>query len=159
MARRGCDSIVIGAGSPGCAVARGLATRPAGRVLVLDAGPSDIVPWVRMPVGLSRDGRRYARKQGDFAEVCVCRAKSGGSLCLRAPIRTSAGTAYHPVGTLRAGTDSAAPVTPGRGMRANNGLWVAGASIMPAVSSANTNAPSMMIGHRAGAPNAQKAAA
>ena len=65
-------------------------------------------------------------------------------------VRTHAGTAYHPVGTLRMGTDLGAPVTPDLALRGVRGLWVADASVMPAVTSANTNAPSMMIGHRAG---------
>jgi len=40
-------------------------------------------------------------------------------------------------------------------VRGVGGLWVADASVMPAVTSANTNAPSMMIGYRAGAMIAQ----
>ena len=68
---------------------------------------------------------------------------------MKAHVRDNAGTAYHPVGTLRMGTDDAAPVTPTCQVRGLGNLWVADASLMPAVTSANTNAPSMMIGHRA----------
>jgi choline dehydrogenase len=68
----------------------------------------------------------------------------------RAHIRATAGTAYHPVGTLRMGADPDAPVTPELRLRGILGLHVADASVMPAVTSANTNAPSMMIGYRAG---------
>ena len=68
----------------------------------------------------------------------------------RAYIQQHAATAYHPVGTLRMGTDKAAPVTERLKFRGVDGLWVADASIMPSITSANTNAPSMMIGHRAG---------
>ena len=64
---------------------------------------------------------------------------------LKDHIRANAGTAYHPVGTLRMG-DGAAPVTPRLQVRGVEGLWVADASIMPQVTSANTNAPAMMIG-------------
>ncbi len=69
---------------------------------------------------------------------------------LRAFVQDNAGTAYHPVGTLRMGADAAAPVDPRLAFRGMDGLWVADASVMPAITSANTNAPSMMIGHRAG---------
>ncbi len=68
----------------------------------------------------------------------------------RAHVRRTAGTAYHPVGTLRMGAGEDAPVTPRLALRGIEGLWVADASVMPAVTSANTNAPSIMIGHRAG---------
>lgn len=64
----------------------------------------------------------------------------------RAHIRAHAGTAYHPVGTLAMG----GPVTPRLKLKGVEGVWVADASVMPNVTSANTNAPSMMIGHRAG---------
>lgn len=64
-------------------------------------------------------------------------------------IKARAGTAYHPVGTLRMGDDAEAPVTPELAVRGIDGLWVADASVMPRITSANTNAPSMMIGHRA----------
>ena len=67
---------------------------------------------------------------------------------VRAHIRATCGTAYHPVGTLRMGAGEA-PVTPRLAVRGVEGLWVADASIMPQVTSANTNAPSMMIGYRA----------
>ena len=61
-----------------------------------------------------------------------------------------AATAFHPVGTLRMGTDTAAPVTERQKVRGFDGLWVADASIMPKITSANTNAPTMMIGYQAG---------
>lgn len=67
---------------------------------------------------------------------------------LRDYVRNRCGTAYHPVGTLRMG-EGDAPVSPGLSVNGADGLWVADASVMPRVTSANTNAPSMMIGHRA----------
>lgn len=63
-------------------------------------------------------------------------------------IRDRLSTAYHPVGTLRMGTDKA-PVSARLRLNGVDGLWVADASVMPGVTSANTNAPSIMIGHRA----------
>ncbi len=63
-------------------------------------------------------------------------------------IRNRLSTAYHPVGTLRMG-EGTAPVSPRLRCKGIDGLWVADASVMPSVTSANTNAPSIMIGHRA----------
>jgi len=60
-------------------------------------------------------------------------------------IRQNAKTADHPIGTLRMGNGDA-PVTPRLAGRGADYLWVADASVMPAVTSANTNAPCMMIG-------------
>ena len=76
----------------------------------------------------------------------------------RAHIRAHCGTAYHPAGTLRMG-EGEAPVTSRLAVRGVRGLWVADASVMPALTSANTNAPSMMIGHRAAEIIAADAAA
>ncbi len=64
-------------------------------------------------------------------------------------VRDRCATSYHPVGTLRMG-EGEAPVSPRLSVNGLDGLWVADASIMPAVTTANTNAPSMMIGWRAG---------
>lgn len=63
---------------------------------------------------------------------------------LRDHVRAHAGTAYHPVGTLALG----GPVTARCQVKGARGLWVADASLMPSLTSANTNAPSMMIGWR-----------
>ncbi|MEM7722027.1 MAG: GMC family oxidoreductase N-terminal domain-containing protein [Pseudomonadota bacterium] len=65
---------------------------------------------------------------------------------LAAHIRARAGTAYHPVGTVAMGPD--APLDDTGALRGIGGLWVADASVMAKITSANTNAPAMMIGHR-----------
>jgi choline dehydrogenase len=61
-------------------------------------------------------------------------------------VRNNCATAYHPVGTLAMGLGSQ-PVAPDLKVKLVDGLWVADASVMPQITSANTNAPSMMIGH------------
>jgi len=61
-------------------------------------------------------------------------------------VRNNCATAYHPVGTLAMGLGSQ-PVAPDLKVKQVDGLWVADASVMPQITSANTNAPSMMIGH------------
>lgn len=171
-----------------------------------DGGEPDVQTHF-IPFFLDWKGRKYPITAGYFADVCLCRPKSRGTLRLsskdgraapaidlglfreesdldtmvagverlrtlldtadfgthRAPeahpgpavtgdtlkdhIRASAGTAYHPVGTLRMG-EGDAPVTPRLAVRGTENLWVADASVMPAVTSANTNAPCMMIGYR-----------
>jgi choline dehydrogenase len=59
---------------------------------------------------------------------------------------------YHPCGTVPMGRDGDAhAAVSGRGrVRGVEGLWVADASIMPAIPSSNTNLPSIMIGERFG---------
>jgi choline dehydrogenase-like flavoprotein len=53
---------------------------------------------------------------------------------------------YHAVGTCRMGMDERAVVDPALRVLGVDGLRVADASIMPAITGGNTNAPAMMIG-------------
>ncbi len=57
-------------------------------------------------------------------------------------------TSYHPVGTCRLGSDLGAVVDSRLRVHGVTGLRVADASIMPTLTSCNTNAPAMMIGER-----------
>src|SRR6516225_9590735 len=48
------DYIIVGAGSAGCVLAGKLAATSPGRVLVLEAGPSDWSPWIHLPIGYGK---------------------------------------------------------------------------------------------------------
>ena len=63
-------------------------------------------------------------------------------------VRHNAETTYHPVGTCRMGTDPQAVVDPELRVHGIAGLRIADASIMPTLTSGNTNAPCIMIGEK-----------
>jgi choline dehydrogenase len=68
---------------------------------------------------------------------------------VRAYVRKTAITYHHQVGTCKMGIDAAAVVDPRLRVHGIEGLRVADASVMPMVTTGNTNAPSIMIGERA----------
>ena len=65
--------------------------------------------------------------------------------------RTKGGTCFHLVGTCRMGSDKDSVVDPELRVRGVEGLRVIDASVMPTVTSANTNAASLMIGEKGAA--------
>jgi choline dehydrogenase len=70
-----------------------------------------------------------------------------GALARELPNRAT--SVYHAVGTCRMGIDDGAVVDPALRVHGVDGLRVADASIMPAITGGNTNAPAMMIGEHA----------
>src|SRR6266702_2240386 len=54
MAATGYDYIIVGAGSAGCVLANRLTEDGGARVLLLEAGPRDIHPYISIPLGMGR---------------------------------------------------------------------------------------------------------
>jgi choline dehydrogenase len=70
---------------------------------------------------------------------------------LRDYVRRTVITYHHQVGTCKMGVDDLAVVDPTLRVHGIDGLMVADASIMPRVTTGNTNAPAIMIGEKAAA--------
>jgi choline dehydrogenase len=68
---------------------------------------------------------------------------------LAAYVREACDSMYHPVGTCKMGTDPMAVVDPELRVHGIEGLRVIDASIMPTLTTGNTNAPTIMIGEKA----------
>jgi len=68
---------------------------------------------------------------------------------LMAYARGYATTVFHPCGTCKMGSDAGAVVDARLRVHGLSGLRVADASIMPTITSGNTNAPAIMIGEKA----------
>ena len=64
-------------------------------------------------------------------------------------VRETVQSAYHPSGTCKMGTDPMAVVDPQARVRGMDGLRVVDSSIMPAITTGNLNAPTIMIAEKA----------
>jgi choline dehydrogenase len=83
------------------------------------------------------------------SEVISDKALAQPTASIAAYIRQAANTFWHPVGTCKMGNDSLAVVDAQLRVHGVAGLRVVDASIMPTITSGNTNAPTVMIGEKA----------
>ncbi len=82
------------------------------------------------------------------AEPLGAAANARGDAEVRAAIRRSTNTIFHPVGTCRMGSDLLSVVDAELRVRAVPGLRVVDASVMPSIRGGNTNAPTIMIAEK-----------
>jgi choline dehydrogenase len=137
-------------------------TRYRGRISLRSSDPS-APPRIEMqllghPDDL-RDTLRGARMVQEIMEQPAMKAITAGHFSPESACRTERDWAdyareyvvpsYHPVGSCKMGVDDEAVVDPELRVHGIANLRVVDASVMPTVTTGNTNAPSMMIGERA----------
>lgn len=132
--------------------------RPESRGCLTLASPDPLVPPLIDPNYLAAEADRKALRAGleMLRELCRQPAlaafageelRPGAGADLDAVVRATADSIYHPVGTAKMGRGAMAVTDPAT-MEVHGvpGLHVADASVMPRITSGNTNAPSILIG-------------
>jgi choline dehydrogenase len=103
-----------------------------------------VLAGVRLAQALA-GARAYEALRGDPIDPPA--GASAGDL--RAFVRRTADTIFHPVGTCRMGRDARSVVDPELRVRGVERLWIADASVMPEVVNCQTHAACVMIAERA----------
>ena len=167
------DYIIVGGGSAACVLANRLTQDPDVSVLLLEAGGKDSWIWIHIPADAPRIAPCYLstaddRKVAADALRLTRHIVSMPALAPYGPVEYLPGpqyqtddelavaagmvgtTIFHPIGTCRMGrADDADAVVDARlRVRGVSGLRVIDASIMPTITSGNTNAPTMMIAEK-----------
>ena len=148
---------------PGMAVAI-CPARPESRGTIMAASPDPFEPPAIRPNYLSAENDLHVMLAGIkqtrriFAAPAIA-AYSEGEVRPGTPIETlddareftqaNGTTIYHPVGTCKMGEDPMAVVDPRLRVHGVSGLRVVDASVMPTVTTGNTNAPTIMIAEKA----------
>ncbi len=100
---------------------------------------------------LIRDAMSHRLVAGDVELELSPGAEYRDRPALTKEVPNRATSVYHAVGTCRMGMDERAVVDPALRVLGVEGLRVADASVMPAITGGNTNAPAMMIGEHCAA--------
>jgi choline dehydrogenase len=104
----------------------------------------DTLRGARMVQEVMSQPAMTAITRGQFSPESECRTDADWEAYARDNVVPS----YHPVGSCKMGVDDLAVVDPELRVHGIGGLRVVDASVMPTVTTGNTNAPSMMIGER-----------
>jgi choline dehydrogenase len=138
--------------------------RPESRGHVRITGPDPAAPPTIKPNYLSAPADRKIAAEGIRLTRRICAApalarfepeefKPGVHIQSDEDLARAAGdigtTIFHPIGTARMGEDEAAVVDPRLRVRGIEALRVVDASVMPTITSGNTNAPVIMIAEKA----------
>ena len=138
--------------------------RPESRGRVAIASPDPMAAPKIAPNYLSTEGDRQVAArairltrrivgQPAFARYAPEEYLPGVAAQTEADLAEAAGrvgtTIFHPVGTARMGADEGAPCDTELRVRGFEGLRVVDASVMPTITSGNTNAPTLMIAEKA----------
>ena len=140
--------------------------RPESRGTVRLAGPDPMAAPVIQPNYLSTPGDRLTAarairltrtimEQAPMARYRPEEFRPGAAAQSDHDLAEAAGkigtTIFHPVGTARMGVDPGAVVDPALRVNGIGGLRVVDASVMPVITSGNTNSPTIMIAEKAAA--------
>ncbi|MFM8912247.1 MAG: GMC family oxidoreductase [Flammeovirgaceae bacterium] len=136
--------------------------RPESRGYVALASSDLTVPPIINPNYLQHDEDKKVMVAGGRKALEVLEANAFSSMRIKThlPVQRDSDEAwlnhiaetaecvYHPVGTCKMGTDEMAVVDPELRVKGIQGLRVIDASVMPVISSGNTNAPTIMIAEK-----------